>query len=205
MANITKYYKDKIWNSFYGDKKMKKIITYIPFLIGLILMIWIIGAKQMSLFNKGEVKIITSSILTDTIDISDLSTAQFTYNGIAEVYKDDKKSKIECYIRYNSAVKAGIDMNSVTFDIDDNNKTVKPILPEINITTNAVDEKSLSFIPSNVDMDLKDALIACQNDALSESKESSELLESAEDNLKSIIEALLIPIVTPQGYKIIWD
>lgn len=184
---------------------MKKIITYIPFLIGLIAMVWIIGVKQMSLFDKGEVKIITSSSLTEAIAISDLSTAQFTYNGIAEGYKDDKKSKIECYMRYNATVKAGIDMNSVRFDIDDNDKTVKPILPEINITSNTVDEKSLSFIPSDADMDLKDALIACQKDALSESKESSELLETAEDNLKSIIEALLLPIVTPQGYKIIWD
>ncbi|MGB4661749.1 MAG: DUF4230 domain-containing protein [Mobilitalea sp.] len=184
---------------------MKKIITYIPFLIGLIAMVSIIGAKQISLFDKGEVMIITSSTLTDAIDISNLSTAQFTYNGIAEVYKDDKKSKIKCYIRYNATVKAGIDMNSVIFDIDDNNKTVKPILPEINITSNTVDEKSLSFIPNDADMNLKDALIACQNDALSESKESSELLVSAEDNLKSIIEALLLPIVTPQEYTIIWD
>ena len=194
-----------MWNGFYGDNKMKKIITYIPFLIGLLAIVAIIGAKQMSLFDEGEVKIITSSTLTDAIDISELSTAQFTYNGIAEVYKNDKKSKIECYIRYNATVKAGIDMNSVTFDIDDNNKTVKPILPVINITSNTVDEKSLSFIPNDADMDLSDALIACQNDALSEAKESPQLLESAEDNLKSIIEALLIPIVTPQEYTIIWD
>ena len=194
-----------MWNGFYGDNKMKKIITYIPFLIGLLAIVAIIGAKQMSLFDEGEVEIITSSTLTDTIDISELSTAQFTYNGIAEVYKNDKNSKIECYIRYNATVKAGIDMNSVTFDIDDNNKTVKPILPVINITSNTVDEKSLSFIPNDADMDLSDALIACQNDALSEAKESPQLLESAEDNLKSIIEALLLPIVTPQEYTIIWD
>lgn len=183
---------------------MKKIINYLPFLIGIILLI-IIFAKKISIFDKDEVKIITSSILTDAIDISELSTAQFTYNGIAEIYKDEEQSKIKCYVRYNATVKAGIDMNSVMFDIDNDKKTIKPILPEINIASNTVDEKLLSFMPEDVDVDLKEALVACQNDALSESKESSKLLDSAEDNLKSIIEALIFPIVMPQGYKIIWD
>ena len=39
-------------------------------------------------------KIITSATLTEAIDIAELSTAEFTYRGIAEVYGDKDKTKV---------------------------------------------------------------------------------------------------------------
>ena len=96
-------------------------------------------------------------------------------------------------------------MDEVDFDIDNENKTVKPILPNIQITTNLVEEESLSFIPSDVKVDLKEVLTACKKDASQEAAKSEELVESAEENLKSIIEALLYPILDANGYTIIWD
>ena len=175
-------------------------------------MVWIIViisivvfiAKGIGVFDKKEKKIITSSTLTKTIDIAELSSAQFVYNGIAEIYEDEEKSDIKCHVRYNATVKAGIDMESVDWEINNDAKTIKPILPEIHITSNTVDEKTLSFIPENSDIELQEALIACQEDALTESKQSPELLNLAEENLKSVIEALLLPIASPD-YKIIWD
>ena len=163
--------------------------------------IWILGYRANA-FDRGDESIIASSTLTDAIDISDLSTAQFTYNGIAEVYEGEA---VKCHIRYNTKVKAGIDMKEVDFEIDEEKMTVKPVLPEIKITVNSVDEKTLSFIPKNTTIEIKEALTVCKNDAAKEAKESSELLESAEDNLKSIIEALLYPVLTPQGYQIVWE
>jgi len=186
---------------------MKKLIKNKRFCIvaAAAVIILVIVIKSVSLFKKGETKIITSSTLKEAINISTLSTAQFTYNGIAEVYKDEKEDKIKCHIRYNATVKAGIDMDLVEFQIDKSNKTIEPILPEINIASNIVDEQSLSFIPEDKEIDLKDALTVCQKDALSEAQESPELLRAAEDNLKAIIEALTYPVISPQGYKIIWN
>lgn len=156
--------------------------------------------------NAGKKNIITSSTLTRAIPISELSTARFTYNGIAEIYDDEEQSEVKCHIRYNATVKAGIDIKSVNLDnINHDNKTIKPILPEINITSVNIDEKSLSFIPKKVDVTLKEVLIACQNDVLNESKNSSALLDSAENNLKLMIEAFIFPIAISQNYKIIWD
>lgn len=154
--------------------------------------------------DNGGKKIITSSTLKETIDISELSSAQFVYNGIAEIYEDEEKTETKCHVRYNATVKAGIDMKAVEFDINNKTKTIKPILPEIHISSNTVDEKTLSFIPENSDVGLQEALVACQADALAESNQSSELLNLAKKNLKSIIEALLLSIV-PSDYKIIWD
>lgn len=95
-------------------------------------------------------------------------------------------------------------MSAVEFEVDDENKIVKAILPQIKITSNTVDEKSLSFIPQDAKVELKDALIACQNDALVEAQESQELLSAARENLKSVIEALLLPVVSTKGYSIVW-
>mgnify|MGYP001021140490 CR=1 FL=1 len=182
----------------------KKLLLGLPLIIGgaalCLAIVYALGG-----FNSGEGKIITSLTLTEAIDISELSTAQFTYNGIAEIYKDEKQEKVACYILYNAKVKAGIDMSDVRFEIDDEAMTVRPILPEITITSNPVDEKSLSFIPADTTVEISKALIVCKEDSQREAAASPELLETAEKNLKSIIEALLYPILTPQGYSIVWD
>ena len=168
-----------------------------------------LAALAVSLTMRfGEInktQIMTSATLEKAIDVSDLSTAQFTYNGIAEIYKDITHQKVKCYIRYNAKVKAGINMENVTFEIDNENMTVKPILPKVKITSNIVDEKSLSFIPESTSIELSEALTACQEDAEKEAQESDELLSSAQENLESIIEALLYPIVSAQGYRIVYD
>ena len=96
-------------------------------------------------------------------------------------------------------------MEDVTFEIDNENMTVKPILPKVKINSNIVDEKSLSFIPESTTMELSEALTVCQEDAEREAQESDELLSSAQENLESIIEALLYPIVSEQGYRIVYD
>ena len=191
------------------EKIMKKFIgvllNYLPIIFGVLLLIATVHAKINKIFDEGKSRIITSATLMRAIDISELSTAQYTYNGIAEIYKDEEKKKVKCYIKYNAKVKAGIDMNDVDFDIDDEKKTVRPILPDIKINSNTVDENCISFIPDDVDIELRDALIACEEDSKVESQKSSELIGSARENLKSIIEGLIDPILKPNGYRLIWD
>ena len=181
----------------------KKLLLYAPIIIGAVLIIVFSFARFSGILDKGEEKTLVRSTLIDAIDITELSTSQFTYNGIAEIYNTKKTSKIDCYVSYKAKVKAGINMKDVDFDIDNDKKTVKPILPKIQITTILVEEESLSFIPSDIKKDLKDILIACKNDASKEAAKSEELIESAEENLKSIIEALLYPILDANGYTII--
>ena len=57
--------------------------------------------------------------------------------------------------------------------------------------TVTVDPDSLSFIPQNPDVELKDIMTVCKEDALKEASESKELYQTAEENLQSAIEALL--------------
>ena len=139
------------------------------------------------------------------MDIAELSTAQFTYNGIAEVYKSKDSDKIKCRIRYEAIVKAGVNMDEIDFKIDPEKKTVKPILPQIQLTANIVDENKLSFIPEDTKIEMREALLACENDVQDEVVASTELYDSAEENLKDIIEALIYPIVEPMEYEIVWE
>ncbi len=178
-----------------------KIWGVIAIFIGIAALVLVLLVSQ-----KGEETIVSSSSLKKAVNISELSTAQFTYNGVVAVYKDEKKKKLKCNIRYNAKAKAGIDMTKIEFDIDEEAKTVKPILPEIQVTA-IVDEKSLSFLPEEAKIGLREALTACEEDAQREAEASPRLKELAEENLQSIITALTYPLLNreEEPYQIIWN
>lgn len=155
-----------------------------------------------------EDTILVESTLVKAVDISELSTANFTYDGIAEYYKnekDEKKGKVKCYIHYRAVVKASADMSEIEFEIDQEKKTVKAKFPEIEVNSNSIDleESTLSFIPDNTTIELKDAIKTCQEDISREAKSSEELFEVARNNLENTVEALLLPIVEGAGYTFV--
>ena len=142
-------------------------------IIGSVLVLGIVAAAA-GLFVPNAVQkitkesVITSSQLEKAVDISELSTAEFIYNGIADKYSDGNLEETECHIAYASTVKVGIALDQITFTIDEEKKTVTPVLPEITVNTVTVDPDSLSFIPQNPDVELKDIMTVCKEDALKE-------------------------------------
>ena len=151
-------------------------------IIGSVLVLGIV-AVAAGLFVPNAVQkitkesVITSSQLEKAVDISELSTAEFIYNGIADKYSDGNLEETECHIAYASTVKVGIALDQITFTIDEEKKTVTPVLPEITVNTVTVDPDSLSFIPQNPDVELKDIMTVCKEDALKEASESKELYQ----------------------------
>ena len=104
--------------------KKKRII---PIIAGLAIIIIIATIIIPIIANKSNsAKIVTSSQLEKAVNISDLSTAEFVYNGIAEKYKDDNPEKEKYNIKYDASVKVGINMNDIDFNIDISNKTITP-------------------------------------------------------------------------------
>ncbi len=155
--------------------------------------------------HAGRVNITTSSSLTDAIDIAELSTAEFRYRGIADIYTDEKRTNIRCRVCYNAVVKAGIDMKKVQFDIDREKKTVTATLPEIDIKVTIIDEQSMALLPSNADAGIDSMLKFSKEDAEKEARQSSALISTAQENLKATIEGLLFPILKAQGYSLSWN
>lgn len=185
-----------------GNVRKKIILTIIAVAIILAVLVFIVPAI---LYKMRGTRIITSSQLENAIHINQLSTAEFVYNGIAQKRSGDNPEKVECYISYNANVKVGISLEDVEFQIDKETKTVMPVLPPIEITIADLDEKSIGYIPKNPDIDLKEVISICKEDAISEANQSQSLYEIAEENLKSVIEALLSPILDNAGYSLVWE
>lgn len=181
-------------------KKVRAVIC-IVFLAGIIS---VITVKAGLLDKILGTSMVTSSQLEQAIYIDELSTAEFIYNGIAEKYKEDNEDEIECYVAYNSSVKVGIKMEDVKFKINKDKKKITPVLPALKINIATVDPDSISYIPKNPDIELKEVIKLCKEDAMREANDSKELYETAEENIKSVIEALLDPVVSSKGYSIIW-
>ena len=107
--------------------------------------------------NEDNKKILTTSALMEVVDVADLSTAKFTYNGIADVYKDSEKKKLKYHVLYYSEVKVGVNMKDINFEIDETQKKVIAKLPEVQIQNIDVDE-NIKFLPENKGWDIKEAV-----------------------------------------------
>lgn len=194
----------KLYETVEERKDMAKQPFKLVLSIGAIMIILACLFRFGPFSRGGTEKISTSSTLTEVIDIAELSTAEFTYRGIAEVYTNENKDKIKCRICYNAVVKTSIDMNTVKFEVDADKKTVTASLPDINVKAIIVDEQSMAVLPSDTKINIDEMLKCSLEDAENEARESEELMATSRENLKSSIEGLLFPILKPQGYSLIW-
>ena len=96
-------------------------------------------------------------------------------------------------------------MTQIKFEVDNEDKVIKPILPEIEFNKPIIKEKSFDFIPNDVEYDYKAVLKACKTDVKNEVKSNKEIYELAEDNLKKTIEGLLLPVTDAEGYIVEWN
>lgn len=102
--------------------KKRKIVFIFLLIVVIVAALKILIPKAATEIKKENV--ITSSQLKNAINISQLSTAEFVYNGIAEKYADESTEEVECYIAYDANVKVGIQMEDVAFNIDEENKVI---------------------------------------------------------------------------------
>lgn len=191
---------------------MKKKGWIIALVIGIILVAIIVALAiwiPIVMDNLDEKEdVFVESTLVKAVSISELSTSRFTYNGIAEYFKNDKnekKGKVDCYIRYDAVVKVGVKMEEITFDIDREAKIIRPTFPKFEITGISLDKSALSFIPDGTDIPLSAAILCCEEDVEKEAKDSEELFDSAEKKMRKTVEALLIPLLDGTEYKIVWE
>lgn len=147
-----------------GATKYVVIVVIAIAVIGLI----VGGAAFVN--NARPTTVLSSSSLERVVNISQLSSADFVYNGIAE--KKNENGEAVYHIAYESHVTAGIDMEEISFEIDENQKVIYPILPEITIQDPQVDESSIEFFESNPDMSIPEYLELCKQDALQETRSS---------------------------------
>lgn len=146
--------------------------------------------------------ILTETQLQEVVAINKLSTARSVYKGVAVKYNDD--GQVAYHVYYKSDVTAGINMTDITYTIDEENKTVTPVLPEPTINTPEVDASSIEFFEKNPNVDMKEALSLCKQDALEKVSQSADIKSYATANLQKTVEALMEPLLNNKGYSLKW-
>lgn len=183
------------------NRKLLKLVL----IIGVAAVV-VTGVLRIIVNNSSrKTTVITSSTLTKAIDIAELSTAEFTYTGIAEAYSDEARTNVRCRILYSANVKAGINMNDVIFDVNKDTKVVTATLPEISLKTSINEEIPMHFLPSDADLRPEDTVQWSTLDAEKEANESGELKKVARENLEATIKGLLLPLLKPQGYTLVFN
>lgn len=167
----------------------------------LVVAIIIVGGTIInSTFNLKRAKraeVISVSTLEKIINVSELSTFQAVYNGIAKVM--NSKDKVDYYVSYMAKVNAGLEFDQIEIDIDGENKKIIITMPEIEITEVNVDIASLDYIfcnkKANTNTVSQEAYRACIQDVTDESSNEENIYDLAEQNAKNIVKALIHPFV----------
>lgn len=184
-------------NSQNRKLNIKAIIILICVLIVVILITSVFVFVKVS--GKKEPEIITKSNLEKIINVSDLSTLEAVYNGIAQVTNSENPDQIDYYVSYEAKVKAGIDFQQVNIDVDNEQKLITVTIPEIKINDVNVDIASLDYIflnnKANTETVSEQAYKKCIEDVTNETNTEESIYELAEENAKNIIEALIKPFV----------
>ncbi len=154
-------------------------------------------------FAESRKEIDVRSTLIEMLDISELYTSEFIYNGVVDLDEADVGKGNQCKVLYHARVRTSVDMSKIDFAVDEENKTVTPIIPDISIENVEID--NVSFIPASTQADYSAALSACEEEAKAEAEKKGELFDSARESLKFVIGSLSEPILEKQGYVLVWD
>lgn len=178
-------------------KKKKIIVVVGAALIAIVVIISMIFIFPLS--KENEPDIITQSTLEKIIKVSELSTFEAVYNGISKVMNKTKPEEIDYYVSYEAKVKAGIDFEQVEIVVNKEDKKVSVTMPEIKINDIIVDIASLDYIwvndKANTETVTEEAYKKCIEDVKKESSAEDAIYDLAEQNAKSIIEALIKPFI----------
>lgn len=178
----------------------RTIIIIATVIVALIAIFCVFKWTSQNETGDSETKIISKSSLEKIIQLSDLSAFEAVYNGVAKVMNEEKTDEIDFYVSYEAKVKVGIDFSKVKIQVDEDIKEIVVVLPKIEIQEIAVDIASLDYIfindKANTATVSERAYKKCITDVQEECNAENAIYELAEQNARSIVEALLFPFVT---------
>ena len=176
-----------------------KSIFLIIILFFVIFMLWrtfVSDSKKKQAFTLTE----TSSKLEKVLKISELSTYQVTFNGVAAV--NDEDGKLLYNVAYNAKVRIGFDMEALQVSVDETDAADKKIvvtLPKVGVIDADVDPGSLDYIfakkRANTDDVSATAYPACVADAKEECGANEMISKQATENAVNTIKALSQPLL----------
>ncbi len=154
------------------------------------------------LVHKNSPTLTTSSTLANVIDKYDLETVDYKYNSIATMKDGDKDMY---YVRYDGDVKLGVDLNEVTFDVNQRNKTITVNVPKATVQTIQVNPVDFIFVKEKYETDtvIVDARQLCKSDLEGKVSSNTELYDRAWNNATGMIDGIIKPL--SEGYKVKYE
>lgn len=173
-------------------KKLGKNTVLVIVILIIVLALFLIITNK-----KGETTITTKSELIKILDISELSSVEYVYNGIAT--KTKKDNKVAYYVSYNGKVRAGVNIKDIKYDEDPINKKIIVTLPEIQIFDAIVEAGQLDFIFIDTNYDTEtvhqEAFNLSKTALENTIKDDKEFYDKARENIESIVRATIEPII----------
>lgn len=157
--------------------------------------------------EEGKISTISEASLEKVFEISELSTADYTYNAIAKAYNEDGVT-VKYYVAYEGKVKAGIDFSKIVIDIDEKEKIITITIPDVEITDKIVNPGTLEYIfkdkKSETETVHQEAFKICEEDLAERTDAEEDLIVLAKKNALAVVEALVAPWVEQidDGYEV---
>ena len=180
-----------------------KVLTSIPGLIkgviGIIVIVLIVFViKKGFLIQRRRGTTISQSSIEKILDISELSTLEYTYNAVAAGYDEDGKTLLY-HVAYEGTVSAGIDFDKLKVKVNPDKKEIRITVPEAKILDCSVNEGSLKYIfekdEYNTATISADAYKVSKEDLKKKANEETRITELAKENAISAISGLIEPWV----------
>lgn len=190
-------------------KNMRNCIRLLIVVIILAIIVVIIFYMKTAVFRDkdGQVTTISESSLERIIEIGELSTVDYTFNAIARVY-DEEGSTIKYYVAYEGTVTAGIDFEKISIKVDEEQKKVRIIIPDVEIHNINVDMGTMEYIFTKNKYETEtisqEAYKICKQDLQSRVKEERDLYGMAKENAIASVRALFLPWIEQmdKGYTV---
>lgn len=156
-------------------------------------------------------------ISTEIKDIGELATIEYLYTNAAK-FEDSKQiknwnvplTKKSFIIKYDGIIKAGVDVNEITLEIDEVNKVLTVYVPEAKILSHETDTESVELLDeknglfNTVTVDDKIQLDKEVEKEMEERAIENGLLEKAQANAENIILNLISATPGIEEYEIVF-
>ncbi len=166
-------------------------------LAGIIVVAIILAICTVIFAPSGKTAISVETALKEVIEISEFTTAEYTYNSIVTVKgTEGKKAKevVKYYAKYKGTVKSGFDIQNV--EIISTKKGITVVVPKIEVQDVDVDTK-MSFIFTKKKYDTEntyqEAYKACQKDLKEKANNNKSLFKTAKESAIETLTALSKP------------
>jgi len=182
---------------------IKKVMDFIKScnrnvkILGIVIIAVAVIISVIMLTNKeAELTVVSEASLREVLEIDELATLEYFYNSVTQVLKEDS-DKVKYYVAYKGNIRYGINFEQMDIKIDEKNKQINVILPEVNLIDCNVDIETLDFIfekdkyeTETVIMEAKDV---CEADLKEKASKNTDLKKMAKENAVDTITALLCP------------